>query len=63
MTQAPCKDCKDRQLGCHDKCNKYLGFKIENEKTKNMIRESKREHNLHIEYLAREKAKRLRAHR
>lgn len=23
----PCKDCKDRILGCHDKCKKYKGFK------------------------------------
>lgn len=63
MAQAPCKDCNDRQLGCHDRCEKYLNFKAENEKTKNMIRESKREISLHIEYLAREKEKRLRAHR
>lgn len=24
---APCKDCKDRYLGCHDRCPKYLSFK------------------------------------
>jgi predicted methyltransferase len=22
-----CKDCKDRSLGCHDKCEKYKSFK------------------------------------
>lgn len=24
---APCKDCKDRNPGCHDKCDKYLEYK------------------------------------
>ncbi len=24
---APCKGCKDRYLGCHDRCPKYLTFK------------------------------------
>ena len=24
---APCKDCKDRELGCHSKCQKYLDYK------------------------------------
>lgn len=23
----PCKDCKDRKPGCHDKCSKYKEFK------------------------------------
>lgn len=26
---APCKDCKDRQLNCHCTCNKYLEFKAQ----------------------------------
>lgn len=25
--QAPCKDCKDRYLGCHDRCEKYKTFR------------------------------------
>lgn len=24
MTKFPCKDCKDRAVGCHSKCEKYL---------------------------------------
>lgn len=31
MIQAPCKDCKDRQLGCHSICQKYIDFKKEQE--------------------------------
>lgn len=25
---APCKDCKNRNPGCHDKCEKYLVWKM-----------------------------------
>lgn len=24
---APCKDCKERKLGCHANCEKYLEFR------------------------------------
>lgn len=27
MLVAPCKDCRDRELGCHSKCIKYMEFK------------------------------------
>lgn len=26
---APCKDCSDRQVGCHSACEKYLDFRKE----------------------------------
>lgn len=29
-----CYHCKERYLGCHDKCNKYLKEKAEHEKHK-----------------------------
>lgn len=32
MIVAPCKDCKDRVLGCHSTCEKYNAFKKEKEK-------------------------------
>lgn len=34
MIVAPCKDCKDRVLGCHSKCEKYIAFKKEMAKEK-----------------------------
>lgn len=37
-----CKDCKDRYVGCHDKCARYLKEKQEFEETKKKIREQKR---------------------
>lgn len=27
--KAPCKDCRDRVLKCHDSCEKYKAFKAE----------------------------------
>ena len=24
--QSPCKDCEDREVGCHGKCEKYQRF-------------------------------------
>ena len=29
MPDAPCLDCKDRRLGCHSECDKYMTFKAE----------------------------------
>lgn len=28
-TKPPCKDCTDRQVGCHGKCEKYIQWKTE----------------------------------
>lgn len=27
MIQAPCKDCEERQVGCHSTCEKYAEYK------------------------------------
>lgn len=32
--KAPCKDCKERRLGCHSECEKYDHFLAENEEYK-----------------------------
>lgn len=32
MLKAPCKNCTDRVLGCHDKCKRYIEFKTERKK-------------------------------
>lgn len=29
MIEAPCKDCEDRELGCHSHCIAYLRYKAE----------------------------------
>lgn len=29
LVQSPCKDCPDRETGCHGKCEKYAAFRAE----------------------------------
>lgn len=38
MPKVPCKNCKDRFVGCHSSCEKYKAFKEENEKFKAQVR-------------------------
>lgn len=38
---SPCKDCPDRYVGCHSKCNKYIDYKLKLEKYKEEQREKK----------------------
>ena len=28
MIESPCKDCRDRELHCHGKCEKYIEYKV-----------------------------------
>lgn len=37
----PCKDCKDRTVGCHSKCKPYLDFKQKFNKWQSEIKEEK----------------------
>ena len=37
----PCKGCTDREIGCHAKCSKYIKWKTEWDRRKNMITEAK----------------------
>ena len=39
INTAPCKDCKDRHLGCHGECEKYKEFK----EYRNKINEKRQE--------------------
>ncbi len=38
--KAPCKDCKERYLNCHDKCEKYKAYRLELEKAKEAYNKS-----------------------
>ena len=38
----PCKDCKDRRLGCHGECKKYAEYKAKIEENKKIYK--KRNH-------------------
>lgn len=32
--KAPCKDCGDREIGCHSQCEKYKAYSFYNEEIK-----------------------------
>lgn len=36
----PCKDCKDRKIGCHGKCELYKKYRDELDKLNKTIRNS-----------------------
>lgn len=40
MTQSPCKDCPDRQLGCHSVCKRYDAYKAQKAKEAKLHLES-----------------------
>ena len=39
--KAPCKECKERYLGCHDKCSHYKEYKKDLDDKKRIITEAK----------------------
>lgn len=42
---APCKDCTDRHVGCHGKCENYVKWRAEKDK-------------IHVEYIEKYKGER-----
>lgn len=38
---APCKDCPNRYLGCHDKCYKYQAFRQARDEYNEMVRKER----------------------
>lgn len=42
VAKAPCKNCEDRQLGCHSQCERYKKFKEESQAEKENIEKQKR---------------------
>ena len=41
MIVAPCKDYKDRELGCHAKCEEYIAFRKQRDEENEREREYK----------------------
>lgn len=63
ITQSPCKDCCDREIGCHSTCDKYLKY-LDDKDAENKVRKDfLRSHNEHVSYMRDQKAKRERAGR
>ena len=50
-----CKDCSERHLGCHDKCEKYLKAKEEYWEKKSAIYQEKKEHSEYMTSIMRKK--------
>lgn len=48
VPKAPCKNCKDREQGCHDRCEIFLQFKEEKFKY-NVQMESIRHNNAYFQ--------------
>jgi len=61
MAGAPCKDCKDRAVGCHSACKKYLDFKKTADETKEKIRKDKLDNGLYLGFVKQQKEKARRA--
>lgn len=45
---APCKDCKDKRVGCHSTCPKYIEYTKLNEQRKQAYQKAKRKERLTI---------------
>lgn len=39
--KAPCRDCTERQLGCHSDCEKYINYRKWQDETNAKIRKEK----------------------
>ncbi|MBO5389409.1 MAG: hypothetical protein J6A59_15000 [Lachnospiraceae bacterium] len=63
MAVAPCKDCGDREVGCHSTCKKYIDFKKENEKQKELINKEKQKVQNHMGFVIQQIRSTKRAHK
>ena len=45
MSINSCKDCKDRHVGCHSTCEKYINAKKEYDELQEKIKKSKHREN------------------
>ena len=42
MGMSPCKDCEERHVGCHSKCEKYAEFRKEVNEKREALREQQK---------------------
>lgn len=54
----PCKDCKDRHIGCHAACERYQAYRVQQEEISRMRRLGVEERISYLDY-KNEKTKRL----
>lgn len=46
MDKTPCLNCKDRKVGCHAECRKYIEYAENRERERKKIRREKEYENL-----------------
>lgn len=51
MVNVPCKGCHRRRSGCHSVCLEYQAYKINYEKEKNDIKQSKKKDKESLDYV------------
>ena len=52
MIDAPCRDCKDRAVGCHAKCERYMEWLRIRQEEKNAILANKAKDIAYAEYVS-----------
>jgi hypothetical protein len=57
MKYVPCRFCKERIVGCHSRCEKYLEYKAEREKILEIKRRENAETTMAIEAIRRRRAR------
>jgi hypothetical protein len=57
---APCKDCADRNAGCHSTCLAYKDYLENHTKDLQMLYDDKKNSIAHLGYLKEQKTKRMR---
>lgn len=55
----PCRDCPDRNVGCHSSCEKYLLASKENEKVLEARRQMDRSYKYHNDVVIKNRYKRI----
>lgn len=53
MIQWPCRDCKNREVGCHATCEAYMKYKLANQKEHDAINQIKYNQSLTYTYTKR----------
>lgn len=46
VIDAPCRNCKDRVLGCHDKCERYSAYRKRLDEIREKDKERRKEEEL-----------------
>lgn len=57
MKSSPCKDCSDRYVGCHSKCDRYKAWSEAHERELEQTKKAKYADAMYMEHIIRTKNK------